>query len=322
MESNTLPDVLLFCQPCSKDFGLREFIKHNSAKHTGEAVTLNCNSCKETFNSYKRCWIKHLYEAHSCGEKPLPCPNDKCFKTFDSLSKLSRHIRDTHKNKKRLRDESQDEGKFQIEDEQTLKRRTDTKPSCVVAHNDRLSDLLKVLKPIRNNPSALAELLSREQLGLQSSLEPFLAGLRSGRLEPLESVRVRAGIPQLFQVSDAEPDLDLEAVWGAAIVNLPSSTIYQGSRKNTPLPFESWYVRSFVYGTASKAPKYAMNISLPEFSLHPPQDIAAQYHIYEPEGMNVFEVSANINTHGSMVDLHDGTGRLSTCVYRSLTYGR
>ncbi|KAH8732081.1 hypothetical protein GQ44DRAFT_767119 [Phaeosphaeriaceae sp. PMI808] len=171
----------------------------------------------------------------------------------------------------------------------------------------------EILKYSRHEASAIADYLSTERVGLQASLKPFVDGLRSGRLAPLRQEeigsQVRMGSPCIFPVHDAEPNLDLNSVWGMAITNVQQSLIYEGDRKNEPLPFQFSFVREFTSGVSIIQPKYAIDIPLHNTLLRPPSAIESQYHIYHQEGKNsVFQASANIGTVGSVVDIHDDRG--------------
>jgi hypothetical protein len=115
-----------------------------------------------------------------------------------------------------------------------------------------------------------------------------------------------AGMPQLFDLDDAEPDLDPDDVSGAAITDLGKSTIYQGYNNKSPIPYQEKHVSEFIGWNCGGLPKYAMNIPLPQFSLHPPPDVAAKYHAHEPSGENAYAVSANISMGGAVVDIHEG----------------
>ncbi|PZD27992.1 hypothetical protein A1F96_06272 [Pyrenophora tritici-repentis] len=303
MDSHIQSDAFMFCCNCRQTFSLVDFIMHLIKEHK-KSVNLTCEQCKETFNSYKPTWIEHLAEQHNCGQNPLPCPHEKCYKNFCNLSKLKLHYRRNHTNsKKRQHGGSEDEGQKKPQAPRMNK-------DIDSLTKDHLLNLVAALKPIRNNPLALAAFLSTEQMGLQPVIGPFWAGLVNGRLKPLQPVGDCTSIPQLFQLTDVEPDLHLDDVWGAAISNLSHGTMYQGHMKNTPVPFKWRYVREFISRMPADKPKYVINIPLPEVSLHPPQNVAASYHLYEPEGTNVFEASANFSTLGGVVDLHDDRGVL------------
>ncbi|KAH8727455.1 hypothetical protein GQ44DRAFT_788988 [Phaeosphaeriaceae sp. PMI808] len=181
------------------------------------------------------------------------------------------------------------------------------------------------LKSLRHNNSALSDFLSTSKVELQASLKPFLEGLRSSRLrllseaeiEPHDS-KVAIGFPCIFQVSVAESHLDLDSVWGMAIMNIEKGSIYEGSRMNDPLTFNPSFVREFTSGISAGEPKFAMNIPLKEdILLHPPPVIASLYHIYQEEGTgSVFSACANIGTLGSVVDIHEGMWRMLVYQHR------
>jgi hypothetical protein len=172
------------------------------------------------------------------------------------------------------------------------------------------SALTERLRSIRNVPKAVANFISTEQPSLAPVVEPYLAGLRSGRLQTLQNLDLvlwHNDAPQLFKVEDASPTLDLKAVRGSALINVNNGTIYEGVKKNHPVPFESSAVTEFCDGWSVGLPKYVVNIPLGDIAFPPPRDIENEYHIYQQDGQeNVFFAQANIGTAGSVVDLHDG----------------
>lgn len=172
-------------------------------------------------------------------------------------------------------------------------------------HNSE-TDLEEYLRSIRDDPVALVEFLKSGNLGIQLDIEPFVNALESGRTKPLEYMSKDAGMPQLFDLDNAEPDLDPDDVSGAAITDLGKSTIYQGYNNKSPIPYQEKHVPEFIGWNCGGLPKYAMNIPLPQFSLHPPPDVAAKYHAHEPSGENAYAVSANVSMGGAVVDIHEG----------------
>ena len=173
------------------------------------------------------------------------------------------------------------------------------------------------LHAIPSDPIPLVEFLSTTDPQLQSRLKPFVAGLESGRLQPLDPTNRCHGSPQLFKVKDANPDLDLADVFGMAIMKLDQSTIYQGDRKTRPIEFQPGFVIEFTSGTAVGEPKTAFNIPL-GISFHTPPDIEQLYHAFEAEG-DADSPSANIGTAGSVVDLHEGNAQPTRYVGISIT---
>jgi hypothetical protein len=183
-----------------------------------------------------------------------------------------------------------------------------------------LSAFLSWIESNRDVPAALASYLSTNKADLQVNLEPFLAGLLSGRLRPLQSLEDYSfwsnDTPKLFRVQDASPTLDLDTVWGTAVMNIRQGTIYTDHRKSDPVPFQASYVSEFCRGISAEH-KYVVNIPLDGITLPPPIDIEKDYHIYQQEGeKSVFLAEANIGTFGSVVDLHEGN-ILSKCYQTS-----
>jgi hypothetical protein len=166
------------------------------------------------------------------------------------------------------------------------------------------------LRLMEDNPTELARFLSTERTSSLSNVDSFLEALRSGRLRPLKDAEVEhwgIEVPERFEVKDVCPDLDLEAVWGTALMNAKQATIYEGHRRNEPLIFQPSLISTLSRGISVGQPKYAVNIPLEDTKLLLPQHIEKQYKLYQQEGRDsVFLAQANIGTFGSVVDLHEG----------------
>jgi hypothetical protein len=166
------------------------------------------------------------------------------------------------------------------------------------------------LKLIEDDPNKLTTFLSTERTNSLPNVKPLLDGLRSGRLRPLKDAKATDwddGIPEIFDVKDVCPGLDLEAVWGTAIMNAKQGTVYESHKNGQPLAFESSFVSTFCRGISVGQPKYAVNIPLGGIKLFLPQRIEERYKIYQQEDEDsVFLAQANIGTFGSVVDIHDG----------------
>jgi hypothetical protein len=172
------------------------------------------------------------------------------------------------------------------------------------------SDLVARLKLIENDPTQLANFLSTERTTELPNVKSFLEALQNGRLRPITDAKAEHWdneVPERFEVKDVCPTLDLEAVWGTAIMNAKQGTVYEGHRSNDPLPFEPCFVSTFCRGISAGQPKFAVNIPLEDIKLYLPQHVEQQYNLYQQEGEDsVFLAQANIGTFASVVDLHDG----------------
>lgn len=105
----------------------------------------------------------------------------------------------------------------------------------------------------------------------------------------------------MFDVKDVCPTLDLEAVWGTAIMNVKQGTVYGSHRNRQPVAFKASLVSTFCRVISVGEPKYAINIPLDDIKLYLPQHIEERYKIYQQEGEDsVFLAQANIGTFGSV----------------------
>jgi hypothetical protein len=126
------------------------------------------------------------------------------------------------------------------------------------------SSVLANLNQIRNSPQALATLLTSTQPAVDDCLRPFRVGLDTGRFRPLNNSEDNYNHLQTFRVAEAEPDLELTAIWGAAIMGLQTNSIFETSKKGDPIEFRFLVVNEFTSRISTAVPKYAMNIPIPD----------------------------------------------------------
>ncbi|KAI5362611.1 hypothetical protein J4E82_011681, partial [Alternaria postmessia] len=284
--------------------------------HEDDVPRPNCVLCEVTLDAVKS-FIRHLTEEPCHGSLRLKCGHSTCFfKPHDQNEEtqhdedhtltpgrqpqinncLSDKIEATNFNEDRYGSSASEGSASRLLCSQSIQ-------------NDELA-LAEHLRSIRDNSVALVELLKSDYLGIQLDIEPFVAALESGRSKPLGCFRKDTSIPQLFDLETAEPDLDPDDVSGAAITDLGRSTIYQGHNNRAPIPYQEKYITDFIGWNCEGLPKYAINIPLPQFSLHPPPEVAARYHVHESPSTNLYAVSADICMKGAVVDIREDRGTL------------
>jgi hypothetical protein len=316
MQSLPKNDVFLHCQKCNKDFSPDTLIKHMAEMHTCDKPALNCVTCENTFTSAAKL-IEHLTQKHYTHSLPLKCGYNNCYSRFGDLSAGTRHFknhdaspRKKPKRKKHRLDESQamslDENRSQVSNSKVLSPHLQSAQS-IWSNEVALEQYLRL---IRDDPIALVELLKFDNLGTQLNIDTFVAALESGRCKPLERTVNDADIPQVFDLKDVEPELNLDDVSVAAIKDLGSGQIYQGHNNKSQIPYKNVYLLDFMGWKCKGDPKYATNIPLPQFLLRPPEKVAAKYHSYQPSTASAYAVSANVSMRGTVVDIHEGTCRI------------
>jgi len=288
---------------------------HMAETHEGDESGLNCALCEVTLDAVKNS-IRHLIQEPCHGSLRLECGHSTCFYKLDNQSKETRHDEEHTLSPERqpqidecpsdrIQAVNLNDNRSEIF---TFKEGARPLLGSHSVQNDEIV-LGEYLRSIRDNPIALVELLKSDYLGIQLDIEPFVAALESGRSKPLGCLRKDAGLPQLFDLKAAEPDLDPDDVSGATITDLGKSTIYQGHNNKAPIPYQEKYITEFIGWNCEGLPKYAINIPLPQFSLHPPPEVAARYHAHESPSTNLYAVSADICMRGAVVDIREGACR-------------
>jgi hypothetical protein len=297
------PPIIVFC---------RAFPRYQEAQNNYRVCRDEGKTDDEAFES-----IRHLLETTKEG---VMTEKNKSF----WKKKAKTHLKMLASKKTRRENFSSMEGKttFKMtgtraaDDEHAYSYPSVSRPSssnyAVVAEtqSQNSTTLVTRLKLIEHDPTMLASFLSTERTNSLSNVESFLEALQSGRLRPMKDAEAEHWgneVPKRFEVKDVCPGLDLEAVWGTAIMNAKQGTVYEGHRSNEPLLFKPSFISTFCRGISVGQPKYAVNIPLEDIKLYLPQHIEKQYNIYQQEGEDsAFLAQANIGTFGSVVDLHDG----------------
>jgi hypothetical protein len=315
MQSHLENDMPYHCQKCKMDAFTDAPETHIADVHANDEARLHCVLCKILFDAATDP-IHQLTQTPCHGGLRLDCGHSTRSYKYDDKSKGARHdkehtpvLQEQPPRKKCAFDKIQAVNLSENRSEASHSEGGLRRLLCPQSHHIDEVVLGEHLRSIRNDPVALVKLLKSDYLGFQLDIEPFVAALESGRSKPLRCLQNDTCVPQLFDLKAAEPDLDPDDVSGAAITDLGKSTIYQGHNNKAPIPYQEKYVTEFIGWNGEGVPKYAINIPLPQFSLHPPPEIAARYHAHEFPSTNAYAVSANLSMRGAVVDIHEGACR-------------